>query len=112
MEMDSMYMFRESGTVRELRNMKDIHVCELRVVVQNKPFFVILDTFQWFSSSSLRLLHMCEFNYLSGDYLCGGCHFQSLLDAKHNTTRAGVALLFAGSRLAARKVSKRFQQGC
>lgn len=48
-----MHMFRESGTIRELRNMKDIHVCELRVVVQNKPFFcfVILDTFQWFRAA-------------------------------------------------------------
>lgn len=55
---------------------------------------------------------MCEFNYHSWDYLCGDCDFQSLLDAKHNMACAGVALLFAGNRLAEKKVFKRFQQGC
>lgn len=47
-------------------------------------------------SSFLRLLHMCKFNYLSRDYLCGDHHFQSLSDM----TRAGAALPSSLSLLA------------
>lgn len=72
------------------------HECELRVqtICSVLPWIV----FSGSGSISPRLLRMCEFNYLSGDYLCGDCHFQSVLDAKHNTARAGVALSVHGER--------------
>ena len=77
-------------------------MCELRVLVQNKPFLVLkcFDLFQLYvqllTNLPYLLLYVCEFNYISRDYALSDCHFQSLLNAKHNMTHAGAALLFTG----------------